>query len=330
MRQVLLLFGLTLSLLLPSERLRAQGSASQAGYLYLSPVPDASYVPTQTRYILVRFSGVTPFQVSNLTSGFVTVTGASSGDHSGSTRIATDGRTVIFETGTDFLLNELVTVTLNPLLAPDTTGVVTPYQYQFRIEAPMPDSLPLTARPAHTPGPTPAAAPAPKPRALASSNAVPGRARPKAMVMPNGVSVPSDFPQVVITVNAHPSPGYLFLENALDLVPPYTMMLDNNGLPVWYHQGRMYDFKIQKNGSITWCLDNGSGFSAFDQNFNYLKTYVATNGYQTDGHDLKVLPDGRYFIIAYQNSPVDMSQYIQGASQATVTETVVQEFTAAD
>lgn len=108
------------------------------------------------------------------------------------------------------------------------------------------------------------------------------------------------------------------------------MIMDNNGLPVWYSRGRMYDFKIQKNGMITWCLSDDTGFPAFDQNFNYLKTYLTTNGYLTDGHELKIQPDGTYFMIGYQNSIVDMTKYVtNGYPNSIVRETVVQEFTAA-
>ena len=331
MRCLLIIFAVTVAWFQMAERSWAQGSASEEGYLYLSPVPNASYVSDQTRYILVRFAGVSPAQVTNLTTSFITVIGASSGEHTGTARVATDGRTVIFEVESYFVLSEMVTVALNPMVEPGASGSVGPYQYQFRIEGPMPGSEPLGVLAVQAPARANALLPEPKPIRLISAKAPAGRLFPKAIVKSNGVSVPGDFPQVVISVNGNPSPGYLFLENALDLVPPYTMILDNNGLPVWYRRGRMYDFKIQKNGMITWCLDNGIGFPGFDQNLNYLKTFVTTNGYATDGHDLKVLPDGSYFMIGYQNSMVDMSQYVQGASPyATVTETIVQEFTAAD
>ena len=115
-------------------------AGSEAGYLYLSPVPDAPYVSAQTRYILVRFESVTPLEVTNLTS-FITVTGANSGPHSGVTQVAGDGRTVAFEMSQDFSNSELVTVTLNPQLHPDATGTVDFYQYQFAVTAPMPGSL---------------------------------------------------------------------------------------------------------------------------------------------------------------------------------------------
>ena len=332
MRSWFTLFGLALTL--GAAPGWCQSPARQAGYLYLSPVPQASYVSPQTRYILVRLAEVLPAAVTNLADGFITVAGQTSGPHSGTARIASDGKTVIFEMGLDFTPNELVTVTLDPVLAAGSGGGLEPFQYQFMTTAPMPGSLASTGGGPGPPNPTSTVTkPTPlRPRTSASAGAQ-SRGR-KAMVLVNGVSVPSDFPRSVITVSKNPSPGYLFLENALDGVPPYTMMLDNQGLPVWYRRGRMFDFKIQKNGLITWCQYNASGaavFSAFDQNLNFVRTYGPTNGYVTDGHDLKVLPDGSYYLVANRTNTVNMSLYVPGASTAAiVTETVVQGFTAAN
>src|SRR5579859_3491985 len=309
-----------------------QSAARQAGYLYLSPVPQASYVSEQTRYILVRLVNVVPSQVTNLTNGFITVIGANSGPHSGSTRIAGDGRTVIFDIDTDFSTNELVTVKLVPVLGAGMTGGLDAFDYQFITTAPMPGSLPLSVRP---PSQVSIPASAVDLKMQPRISATPGRRRAgrKAMVLSNGVSVPSDFPQVLITANTNPSPGYLFLENALDGVPPYTMMLDNSGLPVWYQRGRLLDLKIQKNGMITYgCLDD-AGLATFygcDQNFNLVRTYATSNGYLTDPYELKILPDGTYFLIGYRHNTVDMSQYITNGPIADVIETVIQEFTSAD
>src|SRR5581483_4033701 len=269
--------------------------------------------------------------VTNLASGFVSVTGVSSGAHSGVVHVASDSRTVIYQMATDFAANESVTVSLNPGVASGTTGSVQPFQYQFMVTAPMPGSLPLAVAPARAQPPAEPGPPLNVTRPAITGNSAAGKPRAKAMVMGNGESVPSTFPQVVISAKKNPSPGYLWLENALDGVSPYTMMLDNDGQPVWYRTGRMYDFKIQKNGMITWALSDDTGFPAFDQNFNYLQTYLTTNGYSTDSHDLKVQADGTYFMIGYRDNVVDMSRYVQGGLPGTIVrETVVQQFTAAN
>ncbi len=332
MKRLLILAVMILAGLAGVNRLRAQNAPHEAGYLYLSPVPSASYVSAQTRYVLVRFTGATPSEVTNLTTSFIQVSGASTGPRSGVTHVASDGRTVIFEMGAGFSANELVTVTLNPLPPPGAGASVQPYQYQFMTTAPMPGFLPLSVAPAKPSAPTPGAPEKARPLVRKSAIAKTNSGKRVALIS-NGVSVPSDFPQVVITANTNPSPGYLFLENALDGVPAYTMMLDNNGFPVWYRRGRMFDFKVQKDGTMSWGTYDSSGsliFTVTDQNFNYLKTCVATNGYLTDAHELKVLADGTYFLIGDQYSTVDLSQIVEGGSTAaSVMESVVQGFTAA-
>jgi len=118
------------------------GVYRQLGYQYLSPVPGAEYTSPQTRFVLVRFTDVSPSAVTNLAQ-FIQVVGARSGNHSGQVRMAGDNRTVSFEMSSDFQPNELVTVALTPQ-APG--GAVQPFQYQFMISGHMPDPGTITAR----------------------------------------------------------------------------------------------------------------------------------------------------------------------------------------
>jgi hypothetical protein len=112
------------------------------GYLYLSPLPGSEYTSSQTRFVLVRFTDVSPSAVTNL-SQFIQVTGARSGNHPGQTKIASDRRTVIFQMSSDFQANELVTVNLTPQML---SGAVQPSQYQFMISGHMPAPPAVTAR----------------------------------------------------------------------------------------------------------------------------------------------------------------------------------------
>lgn len=326
MKRLLWFFWGTAFVFMAATCAQGQGPARAAGYAYLSPVPGAPYCSPETRFVLVRLAEVSPEDVINLADGFITVTAQQTGAHPGYTHLASDGRTIIFEIETQFTDGELVTVRLNPQVRAGAAGMAAPFSYQFTIGSGVPGGTDETK-----------VASLPNPAATESIQAVQARAgsgsnspppRKTAVVLNNGVAVPSDFPQIIVNVNRQPDPGLLFLENGLG-VPPYTMILDNSGAPVWYHRGRMYDFKIQRNGTITWCTGDDLGFPAFDQNFNYLQTYKTANGYNTDGHELKVLPNGSYFMIGYRNNLVDMGQYVQGGGDATVRETVLQEFTAA-
>ena len=305
----------------------------EKGYLYLSPIPGAEYVSPQTKFFLVRFEAVSPYDITNLPT-FINVTGSASGTHTGQTRIATDDRTVIFDVSSGFSSDELVTVALTPIVNPS----VEPYQYQFMVSGPMP------APPPPPPPPTSSVSAAREQvvntqetsdtecealptadMAETTEDGISAAAADGPMIMPNGVSVPSDFPHVDISVNDNPAPGYIFIDYS-GSPTNYAMILDNSGAPVWYKRGSTArDFKVQKNGIITW-----TNFSGYDQNFNYLRSFHAVNGYSTDDHELQVLENGGYLLFGLRSETVDMSRYVVGGKvDATVLETVLQEFTAA-
>jgi hypothetical protein len=150
--------------------------------------------------------------------------------------------------------------------------------------------------------------------------------KPEFATMPNGVSVPSDFPQVTITARGNPAADYIWLENAGQNGQMYKMILDTWGNPVFYQRGGARDFKLQKNGMITWATFNG-----VDKNFNGVRAYFTANGYATDDHELQVLADGTYFLIGSSAEAVDMSRYVAGGNPAAlVWEHVIQQFTPAD
>ena len=300
----------------------------EKGYQYLSPIPEAEYVSPQTRFILVRFETISPYNLIN-PSTFIEVTGNKSGLHQGQTRIAADERTVIFDVSSSFSKNETVTVTLTPMTSRRDREVVGPFQYHFYISRSA-DSLSAQTAPdasvqilSHVSSQANAAAFTED----AASTAVATALATGPMVMQNGVSVPSDFPHVDVLVNDSPAPGYIFID--YDSSIDYTMILDNTGAPLWYKRGaRGRDFKMQRNGMLT--MVGGGGFVGYDQNFNQIASFRAVNGYSTDDHELQVLEDGGYLLIGRRNETVDMRQYVEGGNPvATVRETVLQEFTAA-
>ena len=180
----------------------SQDDYRQLGYMYLSPLPGSEYTSRQTRFVLVRFQNISPTAITNLSS-FIQVTGAVSGNHAGQTKIAQDGRTVIFTMTTDFTANELVTVSLTPGVPAADGGPISPYQYEFVISTHLPGAAVVPAVvsvPAANPGGSPVR---PLGVTIAAAKGVAG-------IMPNGVSVPSDFPWIVITTNDNPDPGSQF------------------------------------------------------------------------------------------------------------------------
>jgi hypothetical protein len=160
----------------------------------------------------------------------------------------------------------------------------------------------------------------------------------EAMIMENGVSVPSDFPHVDISVNDNPDSGYIFIDNRGGGGKPYNIIFNNSGAPIWYLRtpDERRNLVVQPNGWLTMMIRDGYGgsgwgFIALDQNYEYVKTFRATNGYTTDEHELLVLQDSSYLLIGRKDSIVDMSVYVPGGrTNAKVRETCIQEYTAND
>jgi hypothetical protein len=154
-----------------------------------------------------------------------------------------------------------------------------------------------------------------------------------AGIMPNGVSVPSDFPFITITTNSNPDSGFIFIDNRGGNGTPYNVIFDNNGSPIWYQKmpDERRDMKVQRNGMLTmFARTGGNRFVGLNTNYVEVNDYWAVNGHETDEHELVVQPDGHFFLIGLHQNTVDMSKYVSGGlTTATVGETVLQEFTPA-
>ena len=307
---------ITLVCLLFSAQSFAQADLTD-GFLYLFPGPGAEYVhPNST--IIVRFRNISPEDLTNLETLFI-VSGEESGSLLGNTIVASDGRTVIFKAEKSFEPGEKVKVTVDPYISGFLVNNMEPLNYEFTV---------LENAVSRNPYPEEVSS------GIPDGTKSTGRYQP--MIMSNGVSVPADFPHVNITNNYNPSDDYVFINN---WDPPYyNIIFDTSGEPVWYLKtpDRRNDFKVQVNGWITMLVEDGyggsgTGFIALTQNFEFIKSMRATDGYSTDEHDFYMLSDNGYILIGQRETTVDMSQYVEGGqTDAIVRETCIQEFTADD
>ena len=151
------------------------------------------------------------------------------------------------------------------------------------------------------------------------------------MIMPNGVSVPSNFPYINITINDNPDSGYIFLDNRTSGSNSYNVIFDNDGNPVWYWQkdDERRDMKVQSNGVLTMLARDGKmRFIGLDNNYKQVAEYSAVNGASTDEHELVIREDGYYFLFGLRSETVDMRMYVpSGKANANVAQTMIQEFT---
>jgi hypothetical protein len=157
-------------------------------------------------------------------------------------------------------------------------------------------------------------------------------------------TIPDDFPKFTIDTIANPAPGYLFLQNiGIKGTPPYIMVLDSTCHPSYYYKPELggFDFKMQPNGLFSYCSpvkpgkqiqpgpNNIQGFhieNILDSSFKIIDSVQMQNGYLADFHDFKILPNGNYLLLAYENNSIDMSRIITGGEpNANVIGTVIQE-----
>ncbi len=286
----------------------ATGQPAGRGFDYVSPLPGSAMVSRLTNIILVPSRGID--SRAFMSSSSVIVRGDKSGKVSGAYTLSDDARTLIFTPAGPFADGEHVTVevTANETAPEAPPGL--PFTFSFRVSA----RPGLARRVADDPGPViQQSGPYPL------SRSVPG-------------SVPADFPQVTLTASNNPSPGYLFLSNMTmgSGAPntPYIMILDNAGNPVFYRRtlNECTDFKLQPNGLMTYDDSQNNCFLALDSTFAVVDTFRCGNGYGTNWHELRILPNGHALILGDDPQMVEMDSIVQGgAPSALVQGIVIQE-----
>ncbi len=128
----------------------------------------------------------------------------------------------------------------------------------------------------------------------------------------NGVAVPGDFPGINVDILQETAEGKIFLANGMGFPNPYMVIFENNGTPYYYQRltySAAQDFKVQPTGTLTIWVP--SKFLELDSNYTYINTYRAGHGYTTDDHELQLLPNGNYLIIAVDYQIIDMSQLVE-------------------
>ncbi len=139
--------------------------------------------------------------------------------------------------------------------------------------------------------------------------------------------LPADFPKFKITVSNNPDPDYLFL-GVTSANNPYIMILDNNGRPIFYKRtpSGTYDFKVQPNGLLTYYDMKSGCYYAMDSTYAVVDSFKCENGYTTDIHELRLLPNGHALLIGRDTRTMDLSKTISGGStHASVIGNVIQE-----
>lgn len=260
--------------------------------IYRSPVPGAKLVRPETNLIW-RFAS--PPDVGE--TGDLVVAGSKSGVHAGRAVLAADGRTLLFQPATPFAWGETVDVKLG-----------TEKQFGFTI----------------------ARAPASAPPALGIDAEI-EEVRAQDPGLTAIVKVDSAaLPVISSTIYSQPAEGRLFVSNFTlnGSATPFLMILYDNGDPFFSREmtATCDDWKEQPNGLLTYFDNNGDKFYGLDSAYAVVDSFATGNGYKTDAHDMKLLPDGHALLMSYDPEIVDMSGLVAGGDTAAiVTGLILQE-----
>jgi len=115
------------------------------------------------------------------------------------------------------------------------------------------------------------------------------------------------------------------------------MIIDGNGNMI-YHQLISnlftFDFKKHVNGKISYFDNMRKHYIVMDSIFNHIDT-VKSVGFETDSHELIIMPNNHYLLMGVEHSIADLSGYniflqaqVQGSKRARIQSNVIQELDA--
>ena len=166
---------------------------------YLFPLPDSKLLPKET-VIIVRFNDLLADDITNLDS-FISVSGELGGSVNGQAKISSDNKTIIFKSEFPYIAGEVITVRMVPRQTGSQETILDSV-FNFEIS----DNTDLSIK-----------------QFINTHNSVQPNFVEKQknlkpsygvdLIIRNGVSIPSDFPWVNITINDNPDSGYIFLNN---------------------------------------------------------------------------------------------------------------------
>ena len=313
-------YSLTLFLLLfsPFTRTLSQSRIKEE-YQYLSPLPGAKLVQPESKIIIRQGNTI---DISTLDSSFIVVHGQNSGIHRGNIILSDDMKTIIFDPIAIFTLGETVEVSIKKGIKTIDGRFLDPVKYHFRITK-------MKVR-------------WEKRRFMLNflsnmqtknnQRKIPAAIGNNSIRVITGIdSLPRGFPTINLLTNNHPTNGVVFSAPFQTNSNPYTgflLITDNYAIPIFYRQldFAAIDFKEQNNGFLTYFDYKVFKFYELDSSYTKIDSFYCGNGYQTDPHELQLLPNGHALLIGDDFEEVDMDTVIQGGdSSAVVMGNIIQE-----
>jgi hypothetical protein len=284
----------------------ASGRDGEARLLYVSPLPDSRFVPLNSS---IAFRTGATFDGPRVPEGVsILVQGLKSGIHPGRLALGDDRRTLIFNPGSPFASNESVSVAVVVPRGDGLPGRVDTVRYTFRtVQEGFPD---LRQGP-----------PREEPGSLAP-NLHRGKSTSRGRSVPD--TLPQGFPNISVNGGGTSLPLTLFMSNfpfdPLIHSTPFLMTLGRDGTPAFVRRMKFgcFDFKKQPGGLLTYHDQEYGYFMAMDSTFAVVDSFKCGNGYPTDVHELRLLPNGHALILGYDPERIRMDSLVEGGDSAAI------------
>lgn len=302
-------------LVLTSASIVCAEPAFSAPYQYLYPRPNSTGVHPETN-IIIRFDDhrIDP---SSLRAASFRVAGSASGVHDGSVRLSDDRQTIVFRPDRKFTEGELVEVSILPGISTVTNTALPSRSFTFTVSSTSSRTRTFVPERPVRPG------------AISLSSATVPKASIRSSKTQAPPPLPEDFPPIRILKSTAPQGDPLFLGNFAwgpDSSSPYLIILNRDGRPAFYRRTEGWDFTVQPNGCLTYYDESLGYFLALDSSYHVVDTYACGNGYPTNEHELRVLPNGHAFLMSYDWRIIPMDTLVVGGDTAAyVTGLVIQE-----
>ena len=277
-----------------------------ASITYQYPIKNAQEVSLQTA---IGLRAAEPFDRSSLGPNNITVTGSISGPHVVSLVLAMNGRMAIFKPVKAFSYGETVSVSFSAELTNEREAADT---FFFTTMSHAPRELSEGERMRYI---TDGAFTSPLVNAP--------------------LDVDTSMPVMAVNTDLGATPGRVFMTN-FGFGPiangEYLLILDEHGnvlkrklLSPSYGLG----FALQPNGMFTYFDYSADKYYGLDTNLNIIDSFmIAPNSSDlADGHELLLLPDSGYMLIAVSITYQDMSEQVTGGeTNAEIEGGIIEEF----
>ncbi|MBT5467049.1 MAG: T9SS type A sorting domain-containing protein [Candidatus Marinimicrobia bacterium] len=286
-------------------------------FQFVNPKPGSKMVSSETN-IIMRSTGI--IDRSTVSPELIQVTGSQSGQHTGELILTDDQKTLIFNPHHTFLENETVNVVMAGGFKAKTGSDIAEYAFNFRT-APL-GIVQLRIDP------------------YDDSSFLDDQYLESAQ----GIRDIATLPAPLITIDSidNPAAGYIFMATWDRSVPAqygnFVFVLDNEGSIVDSVRvnGAPYDFQIQPNGLLTYALGDFSSnvplpgeelqHMVMDNSLAVIDSFKMKNGYITDFHEFKMLPNGHVMMMSYHTIIYDMSTVVEGGqTDASLVINIIQE-----